>query len=111
MLRFRAIQSKNKSILSREVHAAEFIPYSCYWNSTTLITKQNWLVKFIKLNGFAFETADDEDLVIQNNIRNQMLRSISSPAFSLYFHTIRRKKNIFSDEFANQSLPNFLLTM
>ncbi len=107
MLRFRAIQSKNKSILNREVHTAEFIPYSYYWNSTTLVTKQNWLVKFIKLNGFAFETADDEDLVIQNNIRNQMLRSISSPAFGLYFHTIRRKKNIFSDESVNQKLPNF----
>ncbi|ONI56152.1 type IV secretion system protein VirB4 domain protein, partial [Wolbachia pipientis wUni] len=107
MLRFRAIQSKNKSTLNREVHAAEFIPYSCYWNSTTLMTKENWLVKVIKLSGFAFETADDEDLVIQNNIRNQMLRSISSPAFSLYFHTIRRKKNIFSDEFASQGLPNF----
>ncbi|WP_353271264.1 VirB4 family type IV secretion/conjugal transfer ATPase [Wolbachia endosymbiont (group A) of Alloplasta piceator] len=107
MLRFRAIQSKNKSTLNREVHAAEFIPYSCYWNSTTLMTKENWLVKVIKLSGFAFETADDEDLVIQKNIRNQMLRSISSPAFSLYFHTIRRKKNIFSDEFASQGLPNF----
>lgn len=107
MLKFRAIQSKNKSILNREVHAGEFIPYSCYWNNTTLMTKENWLVKVIKLSGFAFETADDEDLVIQNNIRNQMLRSISSPAFSLYFHTIRRKKNIFSDEFANQNLPNF----
>ncbi|MGL9732192.1 MAG: VirB4 family type IV secretion/conjugal transfer ATPase [Wolbachia sp.] len=107
MLRFRAIQSKNKSILGREVHAEEFLPYSCYWNSTTLITKKNWLMKFIKLNGFTFETADDEDLVIQNKIRNQMLRSISSPAFSLYFHTIRRKKNIFPDEFASQNLPNF----
>ncbi len=107
MLRFRAIQSKSKPTLNKEVHAAEFIPYSCYWNSTTLMTKENWLVKVIKLSGFAFETADDEDLVIQNNIRNQMLRSISSPAFSLYFHTIRRKKNIFSDEFASQGLPNF----
>ncbi|WCR53906.1 MAG: Type IV secretion system protein virB4 [Wolbachia endosymbiont of Ctenocephalides orientis wCori] len=107
MFKFRAIQSKNKSILNREVHTGEFIPYSCYWNNTTLMTKENWLVKVIKLSGFAFETADDEDLVIQNNIRNQMLRSISSPAFGLYFHTIRRKKNIFSDEFANQNLPNF----
>lgn len=107
MLNFKAIQSKNRITLSREVHAAKFIPYSCYWNNTTLMTKENYLIKVIKLNGFAFETADDEDLVIQNNIRNQMLRSISSPAFSLYFHTIRRKKNIFSDEFANQDLPNF----
>ncbi|MBV0899773.1 MAG: VirB4 family type IV secretion/conjugal transfer ATPase [Wolbachia endosymbiont of Fragariocoptes setiger] len=107
MLNLKVIRSKNKSILNREVHAAKFIPYSCYWNSTTLVTNGDSLVKIIKLNGFAFETADDEDLVIQNNIRNQMLRSISSPAFSLYFHTIRRKKNIFSDEFANQNLPNF----
>lgn len=107
MLNFKAIQSKNRSILDREIHAAKFIPYSCYWNSSTLMTKEDYLIKVVKLNGFAFETADDEDLVIQNNIRNQMLRSISSPAVSLYFHTIRRKKNIFSDEFANQDLPNF----
>ncbi|WFW29845.1 MAG: VirB4 family type IV secretion/conjugal transfer ATPase [Wolbachia endosymbiont of Menacanthus eurysternus] len=107
MLKFKAIQSKNKSILGREIHAAEFIPYSYYWNNTTLITKQNWLMKFIKLSGFAFETADDEDLIIQNKIKNQMLRSISSPTFGLYFHTIRHKKNIFSDEFASQNFPNF----
>ncbi len=107
MLRLRAIRSKAQSVLDKELHAAEFVPYSCYWNSTTLITKKNDLIKVIKLNGFAFETADDEDLTIQNNIRNQMLRSISSTTFSLYFHTIRRKKNIFSDEFASQDVPNF----
>ncbi|OEY87064.1 type IV secretion system protein VirB4 [Wolbachia pipientis] len=107
MLKLRTIRSRVQSVLNKEVHAAEFLPYSCYWNSTTLITKKNYLVKVIKLNGFAFETADDEDLIIQNNIRNQMLRSISSTTFSLYFHTIRRKKNIFSDEFAKQDLPNF----
>ncbi|WP_253299763.1 VirB4 family type IV secretion/conjugal transfer ATPase [Wolbachia endosymbiont of Chironomus riparius] len=106
-MNFKGIESKNRSILKKEVHEAQFIPYSCYWNSTTLMTKDNCLVKVIKLNGFAFETADDEDLAIQNNIRNQLLRNISSPAFSLYFHTIRSKKNIFADEFASQDLPNF----
>ncbi|WP_333023649.1 VirB4 family type IV secretion/conjugal transfer ATPase [Wolbachia endosymbiont of Pentidionis agamae] len=107
MLKFSSIKSKKRSIFNREIHTSEFLPYSCYWNSTTLMMKDDSLMKVIKLDGFAFETADDEDLTIQNNIRNQMLRSISSPAFSLYFHIIRRRKNIFSDEFASKNLPNF----
>ncbi len=107
MFKFKTLRTENSSAIKREIHSANFIPYSHHWNSTTLMTKDGYMLKVIKLDGFAFETADDEDLSIQNSIRNQMLRSISSPAFGLYFHTIRRRKNAFSDKFANKRFSNY----
>ncbi|WP_339046458.1 VirB4 family type IV secretion/conjugal transfer ATPase [Candidatus Mesenet endosymbiont of Agriotes lineatus] len=107
MFKLRTLRSSNSSIIRREIHSANFIPYSHHWNSTTLMTKEGYMLKVIKLDGFAFETADDEDLSIQNSIRNQVLRSISSPTFGLYFYTIRRRKNAFSDGFADTRLSNY----
>ncbi|EOA62336.1 virB4 domain protein [Anaplasma phagocytophilum str. CRT53-1] len=66
--------------------------YPEHWNSTTLVTKDGWLLKVVKLSGYAFETADDWYLSIQYSIRNQTLQSMSSAAFDSYFHIIRRRK-------------------
>ncbi|KJV65392.1 MULTISPECIES: VirB4 family type IV secretion/conjugal transfer ATPase [Ehrlichia] len=104
MLKFQKLQTKKRKIIKREYHESNFIPYSEHWNSSTLMTKDGSMLKVIKLSGYAFETADDEDLSIQNSIRNQMLRSISSASFVLYFHVIRRRRNAFSEGFASDKV-------
>ncbi|QJC27424.1 type IV secretion system protein virB4 [Anaplasma platys] len=101
-----AATTKKRKIVDRECHESHFLPYKGHWNSTTLITKDGALLKVIKLSGFAFETADDEDLTIQNSIRNQTLRSMSSSSFGLYFHIIRRRRNAFTEGFASKQFSN-----
>ncbi|ASI47778.1 MAG: VirB4 family type IV secretion/conjugal transfer ATPase [Anaplasma ovis] len=101
-----AATTRKRGVVERECHEAHFLPYLEHWNSTTLITKDGCMLKVIKLSGYAFETADDEDLSIQNSIRNQTLRSMSSSSFGLYFHIIRRRKDAFSHGFASGKLSN-----
>lgn len=97
MLRLRVVKAQKEKIARSEITASHFIPYKCHWNSNTIFTHKDELVRIIKLKGFAFETADDIDIDIKKNGRNNLLRGMSSGNFSLYFHTIRRKEKSFPD--------------
>lgn len=78
----------------KEKHVSHFIPYKCHWDKNTILTKANGLLQVIKVGGFSFETADDEDLDIRKNVRNSLLKNMASGNITLYFHTIRRKKPV-----------------
>jgi type IV secretion system protein VirB4 len=96
-MRFTTVKTKKHKLTKREVSMAHFIPYKCHWNSSTIITHDEKLIKIIKVKGFSFETADDIDIDIKKRTRNNLLKSMSSGNFSLYFHTIRRKEKGFPD--------------
>ncbi|XVN43563.1 MAG: VirB4 family type IV secretion/conjugal transfer ATPase [Candidatus Rickettsia vulgarisii] len=82
----------------KEKPVSLFIPYRCHWDSNTIITKNNELLQVIKVGGFSFETADDEDLDIKKNIRNSLFKNMSSGNIVMYFHTIRRHKPVFFED-------------
>lgn len=107
MLQLFKFKTKKANVLKKEYNASGFIPYAYYWNSTTLLTKDNWMIKVVKLGGYAFETADDEDVDIQKTLRNQLFKGIGSGSCALYFHTLRRKQNVVTDNFTARRLPNF----
>lgn len=79
-----------------------YIPYKSFWNSNTILLKDNSMVRVIKVRGFAFETADDEDIDIKKQARNNLMKGMASGNLALWFHTIRRRKEAFPDgEFSN----------
>jgi type IV secretion system protein VirB4 len=90
-----AKESKSRA----EKHVSDFIPYKCHWDSNTILTKNNELLQVVKVGGFSFETADDEDLDIRKNLRNSLLKNMASGNVTLYFHTIRRRKEVDSDQY------------
>lgn len=96
-MRISTVKPNKEKIAKGEVSASTFIPYKCHWNSNTILTKKEELVRVIKIKGFAFETADDEDIDIKKTARNNLLKGMSTGGFSLYFHTIRRKEKGFPD--------------
>lgn len=96
-MRLTTLKPSKEKIAKGEVSAAHFIPYKCHWNSSTILTYKEELVRVIKIKGFAFETADDIDIDLKKNARNNLLKGMSSGNFSLYFHTIRRKEKGFPD--------------
>lgn len=96
-MRFTTLKPKNEKITKGEVSAAHFIPYKCHFNSNTLLTYKEELVRIIKIKGFAFETADDIDIDLKKASRNNLLKGMAAGGFSLYFHTIRRKEKGFPD--------------
>lgn len=97
MPRFSTAKAKKEKIAKGEASAAHFIPYKCHWNSNTLLTKKEEMIRVIKIRGFAFETADDIDIDLKKAARNNLLKGMASGNFSLYFHTIRRKEKSFPD--------------
>jgi len=79
----------------REYSVANFIPYLHHYDNETIITKAGELIQFIKLDGFSFETADDEELDIKKMVRNSLLKSLADGTFAVWFHIIRRRKSAF----------------
>ena len=94
-MQFSIIKSKKESVINRETSASKFIPYKSHFNHNTLLTKKDELVRVIKIKGFSFETADDIDVDLKKNTRNNLLKSMAQSSFSMYFHTIRRKEKAF----------------
>ncbi|WP_410520600.1 VirB4 family type IV secretion/conjugal transfer ATPase [Candidatus Xenohaliotis californiensis] len=109
MLNFHQYKGKKSRVIDHEIDTKNFLPYEHHWNTTTIITKNDWLLKVIKLNGFSFETADDEDVDIRKAMRNQIFKSMASGSIGLYFHIIRRSQDIFSNEFGNEYLDNYFI--
>ncbi len=90
---FKAVAAK-ESKSRKEKPVSHFIPYKCHWDKNTILTKTNGLLQVVKIGGFSFETADDDDLDIRKNIRNSMLKNMASGNITLYFHTIRRRQAV-----------------
>lgn len=78
----------------KEKPVSHFVPYKGHWDQNTILTKNNGLLQVIKVGGFSFETADDDDLDIRKNVRNSLYKNMASGNMTLYFHTIRRKKPV-----------------
>ncbi|MBN8531875.1 MAG: VirB4 family type IV secretion/conjugal transfer ATPase [Alphaproteobacteria bacterium] len=92
---FARRQPQRHPAAKRELSIGEYIPYKCHWDLSTVITKDEQLLQVIKVQGFAFETADDEDVDMKKAVRNSLLRSMAGGNYHLWFHTIRKRKSAF----------------
>lgn len=94
---FKYATSKQKNA-DKETNESFFIPYLCHYNSNTILTKSKELLQVVKLGGYSFETADDEDVDIKKDILNMLFKGFQTGGFLLYFHVIRRKANLLSED-------------
>ncbi len=104
---FKRKQDK-ESISSKEFPASNFIPYLCYLDENTLITKDLSLLQVIQLKGISFETIDWEDLDIRKNLRNVVFKNMELDDVVLYFHMIRKKKPRNTSHTNSYNKKNFL---
>lgn len=98
MLQISKYQTKKQSYADKEVNSSNFIPYACHYNSRAILTKNKELMQVIKVGGFSFETADDEDVDIKKSILNLLFKGFQTGGFLLYFHTFRRKADPLDEE-------------
>lgn len=91
------IQPPKNKYFKWETSSSIYIPYKCFWNSNTILMKDNALLRVVRIKGFSFETADDEEIDIKKNHRNNLFKSMASGNLGLYFHTIRRRKEAFPE--------------
>jgi type IV secretion system protein VirB4 len=105
MLKFFKSKAEKEKIARGEFPASGFIRYKGHFNDTTVITDKDELIQVIRLNGFSFETADDEDVNIKKDLRNLLFKSMSSPTLGLYFHVIRRKQQVYPENYSSIDMP------
>ncbi|MGB4191302.1 MAG: VirB4 family type IV secretion/conjugal transfer ATPase [Rickettsiales bacterium] len=98
MLQLLKYTTNKQKYADAEKKTSNYIPYLCHYNSNTILTKQKELMQVIKVGGFSFETADDEDVDIKKDLLNSLLKGFQTGGFILYFHTIRRKADLNPDE-------------
>jgi type IV secretion system protein VirB4 len=78
-----------------EVAESLFIPYQFHWDKETILTKDDSFLQIIKVEGFSFETADDDDVDMKKLVRNSLLKSMADGTFALWFHTVRRRQSAY----------------
>lgn len=77
-----------------ESPVADFIPYACHFDSSTLITKDGQLLQTIKIVGFSNQILNAGVENLRTSIRAALLKNIKSDKFSIWIHTVRRKINL-----------------
>jgi len=88
-------KTQKASYSKLEVSAATFIPYEYHWDRETILTRKKEFLQILKLEGFSFETADDEDVDMKKLVRNSLLKSMADGTFAVWFHTLRRRQSAY----------------
>jgi type IV secretion system protein VirB4 len=73
----------------RERLAGDVLPYARHIDEVTLATRDGQQIQVLHLQGFAFETADTQELNYRKNIRDTLLRGIASSRLSINAYVIR----------------------
>jgi len=84
-------QPKYFDAINNERSLSSFIPFSNHISPNTLITKEGDVLRTWKLKGISFETADPQDIQIQKERLNTLLRAIGSNQVALWCHNVRRQ--------------------
>lgn len=92
----------------REVSAALFIPYEYHWDKETIVTKNRELLQIIKIEGFSFETADDDVVDMKKMVRNSLYKSMAEGTFSMWFHMVRRRQSAYPEGKVTQSFAKYV---
>jgi type IV secretion system protein VirB4 len=75
----------------REQPAGARLPYARHVDDVTVETRDGRLMQVLHLRGFAFETADTDELNYRKTVRETMLRGVANSRFALYHHIVRRE--------------------
>ena len=93
---------KNRMTETNEKSFSKMVPYTYHYDDNTVLTKNGEFLSVIKLEGFSFQTADDEELDSKKTLRNNLFKGMAADGLSICVHTIRRKYSSFPEgEFNN----------
>ncbi|MCD8339473.1 MAG: hypothetical protein LUC43_04645 [Burkholderiales bacterium] len=110
---------KKQEWLNNEKSFAELIPWRALVAPGLVICKDGHLMATLKLEGCAFETADDMDINLKCRALNAFYTSIAGDVMSLKFHRVRRyamdrlsspKEKGFAKDFIEDYNQSFMST-
>ena len=94
--------SADRDAWRREQAAGSRLPYLAQVDDHSIALGDGRLMQVIRLDGFAFETADTAELNIRKGLRDAMLQAIGSSHFAIHHHVVRRRV----DPTLNASFPD-----
>lgn len=95
-------QDKNSAVEAKEKSFSQMVPYTYHYDENTILTKNNEFMSVIRVEGFSFQTADDEEVDAKKTLRNNLFKGMAADGLSICVHTIRRKFSAFPEgEFNN----------
>lgn len=80
--------------ISADVRESDFAPFAIHYDDHTIATKNGELLQTIKITGFSHEDIASEEVSLRGAIRKAIMESIHTTDYAIWFHTIRRKRNI-----------------
>ncbi len=91
MLKAVQHEMKHGKVARRELGVSKHVPYLRHVRDDVIKTREGYFITVIKLNGFAFETADLSDINARMMGRNDIIRQLGSSRFSVTNTVIRRQ--------------------
>src|SRR5688572_25059302 len=79
----------SRRLARRERRAHDMLPFARHIDGTTLATRDGQQIQIIHLQGFAFETADTQELNYRKNVRDTLMRGIATSRMSVGAYVIR----------------------
>nr|WP_269713807.1 VirB4 family type IV secretion/conjugal transfer ATPase [Caulobacter sp. NIBR2454] len=79
-----------KAMAPREARIGDRLPYARHVDDLTIQTRDGLLVQVIQLDGFPFETRDDDELNYRKQLRETLFRGAASSRLAIYHHILRR---------------------
>ncbi len=110
MLKIFKTYAEREKTAKSEYSMGNFLPYKELLDDNTVYTEDGQLIRVIKVNGFSFETADDEDLDIKKEIRNMLFKGMTSGDVSIYFHIIRKRQKAYPENYTGIDMPDGFAT-
>lgn len=110
-LSFKKRESEELSALrdiSGDVIESDFIPYACHYDPETILTKNGELMQTIKIVGFSFESVQSEGVDLRETIRRAIQAGLNTDDFAVWFHTIRRRKNLNPGGSYAEAFPKYV---
>ena len=74
-----------------EAAIGDRLPYARHVDDATIETRDGMLLQVIRITGFPFETADDQELNYRKQVRESLLKALASSRLTLYHHVVRRR--------------------
>ena len=102
--------------ITRERSIAQHIPFTRHVSPNILKTEGGQLACVIKLDGFCFQTADQEDINARFFNRNTLLRALGSSRYIVYSYIVRRRIDVrleaqFADEFSRELNERYMRSL
>ena len=90
------------ALFKSDAKVGDRLPYDRLIDERTILLRDGSLMQSIQLDGFAFETADTDEVNHRQVLRNAAFRAIGNSRFVVYHHIIRRRVRVgFESHFEN----------